>query len=139
MTHAELYDIVKDHRDVWGEVLEYAETNSPNPPLWIMKSNEELFLDDADIEGEDWKRESVALDDRIMDGGCPISTEGVIVALLGLGVEWLVENGGSARIYPPLPTRPEYFVGTDDCGGWRLPSLLASVYAAIAEVKKAKA
>ena len=40
-----------------------------------------------------------------------------------------------AAAYPPLPTRPEYFVGTDDCGGWRLPSLLASVYAAIAEVK----
>lgn len=110
MTYAELLEIVKDHRDVWGEHL-FPEIHKAHGVIW-------------------WANRAM--------GGTPVPAALVEPTLLGLGVAWLVENGGSARIYPPLPTRPEYFVGTDDCGGWRLPSLLASVYAAIAEVKAAR-
>lgn len=105
MTHAELYEIVKDHEDTWGEQFKYDEWRA----LFIEQSPQTIN---------------------------PIRGDIVESSLLGLGVAWLVEHGGSARLYPPLPTKSEYFVGTEAYGAWWFPSLLASVYAAIAEVKK---
>lgn len=105
MTHAELYEIVKDHPDVWGHHFIVEDYGGGLRRFVRHFTHQAEECEHAEME------------------------------LLGLGVAWLVENGRSARIYPPLPMRQEYFVGTDDCGDWQLPSLLASVYAAIAEVK----
>lgn len=103
MTHTELYEIVKDHADVWDKVLEFHNGHWADPD-----------------ETNSWVPESIAE-----------------AALLGLGVEWLVENDKGLMILPK-----------DNSGNYRVSAwsaacdstpMLAAVYAAIAEVKKAKA
>lgn len=139
MTHAEMYEIVKDHPDVWGKVLEYVECEPPSPPLWCMKINDELLIDEADMEGDEWKRDAMPLDDRIVEGAAPVSQAGVYYALLGLGVKWLVQRGGASTIYGPVtPSATDgYYAGGKIPSVWG-DSELAAVYAAIAEIKRGK-
>lgn len=106
MTHAELYDIVKDHRDVWGKHF-HTVRRGDESTIFVRHY--------ANAEGEPAHRE---------------------MELLGLGVAWLAKNGGSANIYPPMSGSPDYFVSSDMSACSGRPSILAAVYAAIAEVKR---
>lgn len=144
MTATELYAIVKNHKDVWGDVLEYAECEPPDPPIWCMGVNENIMVDEADAEGEEWKREAVALDDRISEGACPVSLVAVEYALLGLGVKWLASGGGTGNSYiegmlinARGESNIEVVTGPPQRSIYkRLTNPLAAVYAAIAEVKR---
>lgn len=144
MTATELYAIVKNHKDVWGDVLEYAECEPPDPPIWCMGVNENIMVDEADAEGEEWKREAVALDDRISEGACPVSLVAVEYALLGLGVKWLVERKAHPGTGYPIGKDGSFSCWVDPkvgCDFWdrrecRGPSILAAIYAAISEVKR---
>ena len=107
MTHAELYEIVKDHRDVWGEHFHTVGRGDGSTEFVRHFTN---------------------------DAGEP---EHVEAELLGLGVAWLVGNLGDTTI--GKPNHGGY--GVRDT--WMFPhihtwggSLLAAVYAAIAEVKR---
>lgn len=106
MTNAELYDIVKDHRDVWWQHFDpiccFGHPYLTRPGMLETAGNEQH------IEME----------------------------LIGLGVAWLAKNGGSANIYPPMSGSDEYFVSSDMSACAGRPSMLAAVYAAIAEVKR---
>lgn len=105
MTHAELYKIVKDHRDVWGEHM-FPQIHPLHGTIWW--ANRAMF-------------------------GMPANTQLVEPALLGLGVEWLVGHLGALNLYAPAkPGGPHEAVARGLSEG---SSLLAAVYAAIAEVK----
>ena len=130
--------IVLECREVWEEVLEYAEMEPPTPPMWLMKINEEILIDEADVEGEEWKKTAVPLDDRILEGACPVSMAATEAALLGLGVKWLLKHIKSATIYSPIDNDPSYWAyGMHGAGIG--DSDLAAVYGAIKMVMDAKA
>lgn len=61
--------------------------------------------------------------------------EHVEAELLGLGVEWLAEHASSMVFVGPVAHDNEYLICVSGVSG-KAPSLLAAVYAAIAEVKR---
>ena len=105
MTHTELYEIVKDHPDVWSKVMEWDD------PYWMDKEPPASYVSPAGAEA----------------------------MLLGLGVAWLVEHKRE-----PIMSKWKHGFGcwfpvsdglcSDNDAA---KSLLAAVYAAIAEVKQA--
>lgn len=115
MTNAELYEIVKDHRDVWGEHM-FPQIHPLHGTIWW--ANRAMF-------------------------GMPANTQLVEPALLGLGVAWLVENGHRPSLHKLKDGRCTNWIDYDPNGpmdgGTEIVSknLLAAVYAAIGEVKKA--
>lgn len=109
MTHAEMYEIVKGHRDVWGEHFHTVRRGDESTEFV------RHFTNDAP------------------------EPEHLEAELLGLGVAWLVDNLGDTIV--GKPGRGGY--GVRDT--WTVPhihtwggSLLAAVYAAIGEEKKAR-
>lgn len=108
MTHAELCDIVKDHRDVWGHHFYMLYSKGKYVELLRHDSND------------------------------PLEPEHVEIELLGLGVVWLVENGGRFNVYGPMTPDDTFDVPTATKTWSESTSILAAVYAAIGEVKKAR-
>ena len=105
MTHAELYEIVKDHRDVWGEHFHTVRRGDESTEFVRHYTN---------------------------DAGEP---EHVEMELLGLGVAWLVRTDGQFNAYGPVSPGDTFDVPSTT-GAWgEGTSILAAVYAAIAEVR----
>lgn len=109
MTHAELYKIVKDHQDVWGSILEFVPNTVGGGSFLEHDGKHFVDLSPGRFMAE--------------------------FTLLGLGVAWLVENLDQATI----GIHGGRFSVRD---GWMPPnvsanggSILAAVYAAIAEVR----
>ena len=105
MTHAELYKIVKDRRDVWGQ--HFTITVGHDGPVEFVRH----FTNDAP------------------------EPEHLEAELLGLGVVWLVENGGRFNVYGPMTPDDTFDVPTATKTWSEGTSILAAVYAAIGEVK----
>lgn len=117
MTHTELYEIVKDHRDVWGEHL-FPEIHKAHGVIW-------------------WANRAM--------GGTPVPAALVEPTLLGLGVAWLAQNGACPSLYGNAlnsKSRIDYTVkyadGTPGLYFKYADSPTAAVYAAIGEVKAAR-
>ena len=115
MTHAELYEIVKDHRDVWGQ--HFAITVCHDGSVEFVRH----FTNEA---GE---------------------PEHVEAELLGLGVAWLSRNGATPHLHGNTTNskcRIDYTVtdkdDTEDFYFKYADSPTAAVYAAIGAVKAAR-
>lgn len=114
MTATELYEIVKDHRDVWGVTLHFDDYG-----CWVDSFSHPESLRDDTAE----------------------------VALLGLGVKWLAERraqpqviarrDGTYRAHTEHECSPGGIMAFKYTGRGR--TVIAAVYAAIAEVKRAQA
>lgn len=105
MTHAELYKIVKDRRDVWGQ--HFTITVGHDGPVEFVRH----FTNDAP------------------------EPEHLEAELLGLGVAWLVRTDGQFNAYGPVSPGDTFDVPSTT-GAWgEGTSILAAVYAAIAEVR----
>lgn len=109
MTATELYEIVKDHPDVWGKDFVIVVRGDGTAGFFRQFSNDEL--DPEHVENE----------------------------LLGLGVKWLVENSkhNSVAVARTLGDW-QCITYTEEqwCATLFGPSPVAAVYAAIAEVNR---
>lgn len=108
MTHAELYEIVKDHPDVWGQHFHTVRRSNETTELVRHFSNEQPEPEHLQAE------------------------------LLGLGVAWLLET--TTEFHAEYKDGPQGFACMVLCGRYprEYKTKLAAVYAAIAEVKRAK-
>lgn len=106
MTNSELYEIVKNHQDVWGQHF-HTVRRGDESTIFVRHY--------ANAEGEPAHRE---------------------MELLGLGVEWLLERSKSEVVTHMVSHFFDRYITRAGCmnSTWQ-PSLLAAVYAAIAEVK----
>lgn len=118
MTATELYEIVKDHRDVWEDAIVLCRDGDKRY-YWAS------ILQDYSLQCSDAAAE---------------------VALLGLGVKWLASGGGTGHSYISgmiIGTNgaADIDVWATSCEDINCPrtDILAAVYAAIAEVKRAQA
>mgnify|MGYP000967116110 CR=1 FL=1 len=116
MTATELYEIVKDHRDVWEDAIV------------LCRDGDEQYY---------W---ASMLQDYGSECGCDTAE----AALLGLGVKWLVERKAHPGTGYPIGKDGSFSCWVDPkvgCDFWdrrecRGPSILAAIYAAISEVKR---
>lgn len=109
MTHAELYEIVKDHRDVWGSILEFVPNTVGGGSFLEHDGKHFVDLSPGRFMAE--------------------------FTLLGLGVAWLVRTDGQFNTYGPVSPGDTFDVPSTT-GAWgEGTSILAAVYAAIAEVR----
>lgn len=116
MTATELYEIVTGHQDVWGKHFVIVKRSDGYVGFYRPFSNDEL--DPEHVENE----------------------------LLGLGVKWLASGGGTGHSYifgmiVGTNGAADIDVWAISCGdiNCRRTNILAAVYAAIAEVKRAQA
>lgn len=115
MTAAEQYEIVKDHRDVWGDAIV------------LCRDGDERYY---------WAS-------ILQEGGSECGCDTAEAALLGLGVKWLASGGGVGSSY--ITSLLINANGYADIEVWlnsggdvnvKRTSPIAAVYAAIAEVKR---